>query len=196
MTTLHHGNTERARDGEAAMTAFVKVKEPRAGDLESVIGQSVQEYLVDLLADLRHWAARDGVDFDAADRMAETHFQCELDEEAEQSAQEGADAVSTFSFTQGPWHVDADLDQYGYYRIAEAATEQEDWVNAGFAVSDEEGERRQETSNQHETGNVALIESAPDMWEIVRLLAEREDSDDPLIQDAVALVTKIEGGAA
>jgi hypothetical protein len=41
-----------------------------------------------------------------------------------------------------------------------------------------------------------LIGASPELWEIVRLLAERKDADDPLIQDAIALVTKIEGGAA
>ncbi len=45
-------------------------------------------------------------------------------------------------------------------------------------------------------GNARLMASSPGLWEIVRLLAEREDADDPLIQDAIALVTKIEGGAA
>jgi hypothetical protein len=56
---------------------------------------------------------------------------------------------------------------------------------------DEEGQR-----GQREPFAVGIAESASALWEIVRLLSEREDADDPLIQDAVALVTRIEGGAA
>ena len=45
-------------------------------------------------------------------------------------------------FSQTPWHVSPDWDLYGFYHLSEAAEEQEDWVNEGFEISDEEGERR------------------------------------------------------
>ncbi|MCY2930616.1 MAG: hypothetical protein NTV86_14185 [Planctomycetota bacterium] len=73
-------NLERVRDAEKAMTAFVKAKEPRASDLDSVIGQTIQEYLVDMLADLRHLAQHRGLDFDQADRLARGHFHAEVGE--------------------------------------------------------------------------------------------------------------------
>ncbi|MCY2928738.1 MAG: hypothetical protein NTV86_04440 [Planctomycetota bacterium] len=71
-------NLERVRNAEKAMTAFVKAKEPSARDLDSAIGQSLQEYLVDLLADLRHLAHHRGLDFDQADRVADGHFHAEV----------------------------------------------------------------------------------------------------------------------
>ena len=63
------------------MTAFVKAKEPRARDLDSVIGQTLQEYLVDMLADLRHLARHRGLDFDQADRLSDGHHRVEISEE-------------------------------------------------------------------------------------------------------------------
>ncbi|MCY2927949.1 MAG: hypothetical protein NTV86_00355 [Planctomycetota bacterium] len=75
-------NLERVRDAEKAMTAFVKAKEPRARDLDSVIGQTPQEYLVDMLADLRHLARHRGLDFDQADRLADGHFHAEVGEDS------------------------------------------------------------------------------------------------------------------
>ncbi len=74
-------NLERVRDAEKAMTAFVKAKEPRARDLDSVIGQTLQEYLVDMLADLRHLARHRGLDFDQADRLSDGHHRVEISEE-------------------------------------------------------------------------------------------------------------------
>ena len=75
-------NLERVQDAEKAMTAFVKAKEPSAHDLDSVIGQTLQEYLVDMLADLRHLAQHRGLDFDQADRLANGHFHAETGEES------------------------------------------------------------------------------------------------------------------
>ena len=96
------------------------------------------------------------------------------------------------TFTPGPWHVAQDLDLYGNYRIEESAAEQEDWVNEGFEHADEEGERRQLIVNDRSEMNRLLIEVSPEMFEVCRLLAQREDDDDPLIQDARAILDKIE----
>ncbi len=85
-------NKELARDAEAAMTAFVQLKEPRARDLESIIGQSLQEYLVDVLADLRHWALQNGLDYGQADRLGAGHFSEEINEEAEAAIESGGAA--------------------------------------------------------------------------------------------------------
>jgi hypothetical protein len=64
-------------------------------------------------------------------------------------------------FSEPPWHVNPDLDQYGFYHLSEAAEEQEDWVNEGFEISDDEGERRQEMANLHDSHNARLIQAAP-----------------------------------
>jgi hypothetical protein len=77
-------NKERAGDAATAMDAFVTTQEPRARDLESAISQLPQEFLVDLLADLRHWAIQNGLDYDDADGAAGRHFRSELALENEQ----------------------------------------------------------------------------------------------------------------
>ena len=64
-------------------------------------------------------------------------------------------------FSDLPWHVNSDLDQYGFYHLSEAAEEQEDWVNEGFEIGDEEGERRQEIANLHDCQNARLMQAAP-----------------------------------
>ncbi len=64
-------------------------------------------------------------------------------------------------FTKHPWQVNSDLDQYGYYYLSQAAEEQEDWVNEGFETSDDEGERRQEIANLHDSHNSRLMQAAP-----------------------------------
>ena len=66
-------------------------------------------------------------------------------------------------FSETPWHVNPDLDQYGFYHLSEAAEEQEDWVNAGFEIGDEEGERRQEIANLHDSHNARLMQAAPEL---------------------------------
>jgi hypothetical protein len=81
-------NKERADDAATAIDAFVRTQEPRARDLDSAISQSPQEFLVDLLTDLRHWALQNGVEFDGADRLAAGHFQSELNEEAHEPMKE------------------------------------------------------------------------------------------------------------
>ena len=68
-------------------------------------------------------------------------------------------------FSQSPWHVNPDLDQYGFYHLSEAAEEQEDWVNEGFEDSDEEGERRQEIANLHDSHNARLMQTAPALFQ-------------------------------
>jgi hypothetical protein len=82
-------NSENARDAGKAMLAFVQTQEPSAGDLESVISQSPQEFLVDLLADLRHWAIENGLDYEEADRIAQGHYVTELAEATEGAAKGG-----------------------------------------------------------------------------------------------------------
>ena len=79
-------NLDRARDAAIALTEFVKVKEPTAGSLADIKAQSIEEYLIDLLADLRHWCRTEEVDFGRSDELAAAHFNAELDEELEGGA--------------------------------------------------------------------------------------------------------------
>ena len=60
-------NEERAELAEEALNAFdIASDEPG--------GLSDEELLLDLLTNLRHWAKREGLDFDKADSMAEVHY--------------------------------------------------------------------------------------------------------------------------
>lgn len=44
-------------------------------------GEPEQEIVTDLLTDLRHFCTGPGVDFDQASRMAQMHYEAEIDEE-------------------------------------------------------------------------------------------------------------------
>jgi hypothetical protein len=99
-------------------------------------------------------------------------------------------------FTPGPWTVYANLDHYGQYEVAEAVREQDDWVNEGWNIGDEEGERRQEIANRHDAGNARLIAAAPDLLAACKL-ALAQDADDDTIFNALAIaVAKAEGEEA
>jgi len=67
-------NRERAACGEAAMRAYSAVKGGHATDTDMLTD------LEDLLADLRHWARAEGMDFEHSDALARLHFECETDE--------------------------------------------------------------------------------------------------------------------
>jgi hypothetical protein len=76
-------NSQRAACGEAAVKAYASVKEHNTTDYFDFASESPQERLTDLLVDLRHWARSNNLEFADADRIADSHFECELDEEAE-----------------------------------------------------------------------------------------------------------------
>jgi len=82
-------NFERAMSAEAAVKAYASVKE--FFDVTDTTIQLPQEWLTDLLADLRHWARNEGLDFAEANRIAETHFTEEVDEETTEDEGEDDD---------------------------------------------------------------------------------------------------------
>ena len=88
-------NLERARDADKALVAYVCVKESMKIECleDSRSGQDLQEWLTDLLSDLRHWARVNDVDYDKSVDLSRTHFNAELDEEydEEDSDDEGGD---------------------------------------------------------------------------------------------------------
>ncbi len=65
------------------------------------------------------------------------------------------------SYTPGPWGVTPENDLPGVYILDAAKREQEDWVNEGFDISDEVGDRRQEIADAHSAANARLIAAAP-----------------------------------
>ncbi len=64
--------------------------------------------------------------------------------------------------TPEPWSVDR-TDDYGSYRVHEAAREQNKWVDEGYEINNEEGERRNAIAELHDEGNRRLIQEAPAM---------------------------------
>ena len=79
--TAEAQNFVRARNAEPALQAYWK--ETSGADVDGIHGTPSEqaELLTDLLTDLRHWARAEEVDFQRCSDMAETHFNCELDEE-------------------------------------------------------------------------------------------------------------------
>ena len=66
--------------GQAVIDALARLRTERR--------QSSEEWLIDILSDLRHWARGANLDFDNAVHLSEGHFQCELDEEADEETDE------------------------------------------------------------------------------------------------------------
>jgi len=82
-------NRERAAAGRVALAAFVNHVEPDSeGDLGRARGETTQEYLIDLLTNLRHFVHRYGkryeLEIDDAWRIANGHFCSEVGDEEEE----------------------------------------------------------------------------------------------------------------
>lgn len=67
-------NEGRAESAQAALNAFADAARMAEA------GEDQETILRDLLTNLRHLCARDGVDFDAAVRMSAFHFDAEVSE--------------------------------------------------------------------------------------------------------------------
>lgn len=76
-------NAERANDAEQAMIAYRRVKEPRTSDWMDRYTQDMQDWLTDILADLRHWARANALNFDESAESSANHFAAEVGEELE-----------------------------------------------------------------------------------------------------------------
>ncbi len=78
-------NLDRARDANKALVAYACVKEARQLEFleDARSGLDLQEWLTDLLSDLRHWARCEEVDFDKSVDLSRKHFNDEFDEEYE-----------------------------------------------------------------------------------------------------------------
>lgn len=72
------GRIDRAN---AALREYVKVCSTQYV-ADDAPGEFLAEYLIDLLADLRHWSAHNGVNYDDIDRQSAGHFQDEQKEVA------------------------------------------------------------------------------------------------------------------
>jgi hypothetical protein len=72
MTMTTNANQRRIASAQAAMSAHQRV----AGCAQP----DPQETLIDLLTDLRHWAAASGINFQDAVRISDDHFEAETSE--------------------------------------------------------------------------------------------------------------------
>ena len=70
--------------------------------------------------------------------------------------------------TPGPWKVEKTSSMFGRYTILEAAYEQNGWVDEGYDISEEEGNRRARESKESDEGNRRMIQAAPDMYDALR----------------------------
>jgi hypothetical protein len=77
-------NEQRAVVAGEAITAYQKAGEYKAYSPSEIL----PELLGDLLGDLRHWAAKVGVDFEQCDRNARACFENEVKEEADDTGKE------------------------------------------------------------------------------------------------------------
>ncbi|MCE5280318.1 MAG: hypothetical protein ABFD92_07750 [Planctomycetaceae bacterium] len=84
-------NQDRASCAQAAVEAYAGLKVNNTTDMWDFESESQQERLTDLLSDLRHWACQNELNFDESVRISESHFNCEVDEEAEVEEPEGGD---------------------------------------------------------------------------------------------------------
>ena len=83
MKTLktRHTNSDRSHSAERALIAYASHSESRKLEELEDSRQANDEWLLDLLTDLRHWAKDKGLNFDAAVETSEMHFNHEVDEE-------------------------------------------------------------------------------------------------------------------
>lgn len=72
-------NVRRAADALQALRAYAAAT--YALGRQDIIDAELPTLLTDLLADLRHLAVRQGLDYAEADRLADMHFQTESREE-------------------------------------------------------------------------------------------------------------------
>ena len=86
-------NDRRADRADAVVSEYV-------GPERREIDVDPRAWLVDLLTDLRHWADRDGLDFDKANEVSKMHHECEVEENRgtdRKSIQERSDLRSTLA---------------------------------------------------------------------------------------------------
>ena len=73
MTKTRTTNQERADAASMALSMYIEAK----GLDGNPCAQSLHETMTDLLTDLRHFSATSGVDFNAAVRISEYHYDAE-----------------------------------------------------------------------------------------------------------------------
>ncbi len=71
-------------------------------------------------------------------------------------------------YTSEPWEVEKDPDLFGRYKILEAAREEFVFMDEGYKISDEEGERREKESEERNEGNRRIMKAAPRMFRLCR----------------------------
>lgn len=76
--------------------------------------------------------------------------------------------MSEHEHTPGPWTRVVSGREYGEYHVLEASIEQEDWVDEGARISEEEHDRRQQISRSRDVGNARLIAAAPELYLLVK----------------------------
>ena len=76
-------NADRAADAEKAILAFACVKEGDTHESLDQTQQTPEEWLIDILTDLRHWARANNLDFAKTVDITARHFEGEVADELE-----------------------------------------------------------------------------------------------------------------
>jgi hypothetical protein len=84
---------------------------------------------------------------------------------ADSCAAPRADA-GELDITPGEWHLRPDDHDHGLYYLAEAGEEQGDCVDAGYAESEEEGDRRNNLALERDAANARLMSAAPELAKV------------------------------
>jgi len=68
-----------------------------------------------------------------------------------------------FDITPSPWEVKSG-GQPGEYFISGVAHEQSEWIDEGYDISPEEGDRRTDLAGKRDENNRTLIQAAPKLY--------------------------------
>jgi len=71
------------------------------------------------------------------------------------------------------WTVEPHPDGYGAFIIHEARQEETSWVDEGYELSEEEGDRRGKISEANRNGNSSLISRTPKMYKLLKEIDAR-----------------------
>jgi len=100
-----------------------------------------------------------------------------------------------FDFTVAPWEVETG-GQPGEYFISGVAHEQASYLDEGYDISQEEGDRRAKIANTRDENNRRLIQAAPVMYASCKAIVESWEKGG-LAQAArkcQAVIDELEGG--
>ena len=96
------------------------------------------------------------------------------------------------NITPSPWEVESG-GQPGEYFISGVAHEQSEWIDEGYDISPEEGDRRTDLAGQRDENNRRLIQAAPKLYQACKIAKEwfeKMANDERLVEKAIDTYSK------